>query len=234
MVDNEIKILSTRNLDASLIDKAAQKNIFINHISFIKTDSLITHETAEKIKILSSQKVTVIFTSKTAVEFVHLFLSFRPDWKIFCTGGITKLLIQDLFGEGSIAGTASNATLLANKIIEKDEVKNIIFFCGKQRLNILPETLKNHKIIVQEIIVYSTQQTPHIVEENYNGIIFFSPSAVHSFFSVNTVSTDVILFSLGKTTAATIKTYCTNKIIVSRWPDAEQIIDDVTNYFSNK
>jgi uroporphyrinogen-III synthase len=54
---------------------------------------------------------------------------------------------------------------------------------------------------------------------------------VHSFFSENTIATNVVLFSIGTTTTATIKTYCINKVITSEWPGKENMIDLVLNYY---
>ena len=85
------------------------------------------------------------------------------------------------------------------------------------------------------MIVYKTIQTPKTIEKNYDAVVFFSPSAVHSFFSVNTLPINTVIFSIGKTTTATIQSYCSNMIITSEWPGKEQMIDRVLEYFdSNK
>ncbi len=228
-------ILSTRPLDEFIIHKAVLKSIKIDLNSFIKTENIHSKEIIQEIQSFQSKKITAIFTSMNAVESVIKHLTQKPDWQIFSMGGITKEKVYEFFGEASVTATAKNATALAEKIIAKAPYKEVVFFCGDQRLNELPETLAQKGIIVNELVVYKTVQTPKSIEKNYDAVVFFSPSAVHSFFSVNTLPTNTVIFSIGKTTTATIQSYCSNMIITSEWPGKEQMIDRVLLYFdSNK
>lgn len=224
-------ILCTRPLDTMLVYKAANSGISIDEVVFVETDPVTIAETIQQIQDIASKKATVVFTSMNAVDAVTSQLKQQPDWKIYCLGGITKETVFNFFGEKSVAGTAKNAKTLAEKIILAGETKEVFFFCGDQRLDELPETLKANEIKVNEVVVYNTRLIPNFIVKNYDGIIFFSPSAVHSFFSENTIATNVVLFSIGTTTTATIKTYCTNKIITSEWPGKENMIDLVLDYY---
>jgi uroporphyrinogen-III synthase len=75
--------------------------------------------------------------------------------------------------------------------------------------------------------------TPVAINKHYQGILFFSPSGAHSFFSTNTIAVSVILFSIGKTTTATIESYCSNKVITSQWPGEANLIALAINYFKS-
>lgn len=225
------KILCTRPLDNSLIYKAAEKGIDIQTATFIYTLPVTTTAAIEQVQQLALKKITAVFTSMNAVESVSLHISGNPGWEIYCMGGATKTLVQTTFGSNTIKATAKSGAALAEKIINSTNVKDVVFFCGDQRLDELPETLKANGINVSEVIVYTTIQTPQLIEQNFNAVIFFSPSAAHSFFSINTVATDVVMFAIGKTTAATISTYCTNKVVTSKYPGKEQMIDLVIEYF---
>lgn len=231
MQQSNIHLLSTRMLDDALIAKAADNHLTIECVSFIETKHLESDALQERLEALANEHVTAVFTSMNAVNAVATQLPVLPSWKIFCTGGITKEYVIKYFGETAIAATAKNATILAEKIIAANPSSKLLFFCGDQRLNDLPEMLQAHGKTVEEIIVYTTEQTPVFIEKNYEGILFFSPSAVHSFFSLNTIATNVVLFSIGQTTAATIQSYCTNRVIVSQWPGAESMIDLVIEYY---
>ena len=234
MQQNNIPLLSTRMLDDTLIRRAAENHLIVECVSFIETLHLQSEALQHRLQALAEEPVTVVFTSMNAVNAVATQLAVVPQWKIFCTGGITKEYVIKYFGEDTIGATAKNATALAEKIIAANLSSSIIFFCGDQRLNDLPEILKTHEKEVEEIIVYTTEQTPVFIEKNYSGILFFSPSAVHSFFSLNTIPTDVVLFSIGKTTAATIQSYCTNKVVTSEWPGAESMIDIIIEYYEEQ
>ncbi|CAN5620682.1 uroporphyrinogen-III synthase [soil metagenome] len=224
-------ILCTRPLDRMLVYKAANSGISIDEISFVETEPVITNVVIEKIQLLATKKAKVVFTSMNAVDAVTSRLTQQPDWKIYCVGGITKETVFNFFGEKSVAGAAKNAKALAEKIILSGDVTDVVFFCGDNRLDELPETLKANNIRVDEVIVYTTTLIPNFIVKNYDGIVFFSPSAVHSFFSDNTIATNVVLFSIGTTTTATIKTYCNNNVITSEWPGKENMIDKVLEYY---
>ncbi|PVD52091.1 hypothetical protein DC498_11940 [Terrimonas sp.] len=234
MASNSIEILSTRNLNQDLVEKAGLQDIRIASIPFIQNIPDVSTEIANEIKLLAAQKIVAVFTSIHAVEVVKSELpDIPPTWEIFCTGGATKEALLETFDESAITGTAKNASGLAEKILQHVNIKQVVFFCGKQRLNDLPETLQGNGIKVTEIIVYQTVGTPVTINKHYQGILFFSPSGVHSFFSTNTISVAVVLFSIGKTTTATIESYCSNKVITSQWPGEANLIELAIEYFGN-
>ncbi len=228
-----IEILSTRPLRDDIVHKAALKQVAIDTASFIATQPVDNETLRTQINdIATSSNVVAIFTSMNAVESVIQKLSAPPTWKLFTMGGITKELTIQFFGETNFLASAKNATALAEKIVHHGGINKVVYFCGDQRLDELPETLKANGIAVEEIVVYETIQTPVDIQKNYTGIVFFSPSAVHSFFSLNTIPTNTILFSIGKTTTACIKTYVTNEVVTSDWPGKEQMIDQVIAYYT--
>lgn len=234
MQENNITILCTRPLTDSLIAKAFENGITIDIVPFIKTEQVKTKSVLTKLNDLSKRKIAAVFTSMNAVEAVIASLSEKPDWDIYCMGGVTKEKVISFFGENAIKKTARNAVNLAEKIIAANEKKEIIFFCSDHRLDRLPGILDNSSIAFQELVVYNTVETPHTIEKNYEGILFFSPSAVHSFFSENTITTDVILFAIGKTTASTITTYVSNEVVASEWPRQEELIEQVIQYYMHE
>lgn len=230
MQQNNINILCTRPLDQQFINKAEDHGIHITALPFIDIKPVISSSFSQLVSHFASQKINTVFTSMNAVESVAKHIDENPAWKIFCIGGITREAVSKHFGETSIAASAKNASLLARKIIT-DNLKEIIFFCGDQRLDDLPETLRSNNIRVHEVIAYHTLQTPHFVQEDYSSIMFFSPTAVHSFFSVNTIPTNVVLFSIGKTTTSTIHTYCVNQVITSEWPGQENLLEKIFEHY---
>jgi uroporphyrinogen-III synthase len=256
MTEPTIHILSTRPLAATLLDQGAAHGIAIHAQSFITTEPVIDETLGHHLQGLSTQPLVAVFTSMNAVKAVarHLGLSSsrpheestvdpRPDgppWQIFCIGAATRQLIRDHFGEDRIAGTADAASALANIIIQwmarmtndtTAHPREIFFFCGDQRRDELPDQLRQSSIIVNELVVYHTRLTPHKIETIYDGIVFFSPSAVHSFFSVNKVPPATILFAIGATTADSFRTYTHNRTILSASPEKETLIRQVIDYF---
>ncbi len=233
MQKTKLNILSTRPLNIEIIKKAARQNIYIDCISFIDTEPLNTPELKKIIQNLGQQKITIVFTSMNAVNSVRENLTLKPEWSIFSIGQTTKELVTDFFGKETILATANDANSLADAIIAKGE-KEIIFFCGDQRREELPGKLKANNIKVKEVVVYYTVVTPQVVSKKYDGILFFSPSAAESFFSVNTIAKDVILFAIGNTTADAINKMAKNKIIIAEQPGKEALVKKMLTYFDTQ
>jgi len=234
MPQNKITILSTRPLPAYLIDEAAAQGIHVSVQSFIDTEPIQSVEVQQEIEQALLQSATIVFTSMSAVEAVAEQMDDeQPDWMIYCIGNTTQQLAKKYFGETSIAGTANDAASLALLIAEEADTDSVIFFCGDQRRDELPDILRNNDIDVDEIMVYQTIATPKVLKQNYNGILFFSPSAVQSFFSANKIDKDTTLFAIGNTTKASIKKYSNNNVLISDAPGKENLLEKAIHYFVN-
>jgi uroporphyrinogen-III synthase len=153
-----------------------------------------------------------------------------PSWKIFCIGGATRNLLQARFSASTIVGTAPDASALAGVILEHSP-SEVFFFCGDQRRDALPEKLKAAGTRVHELVVYRTTETPRTVEEAYDGVVFFSPSAVNSFFSVNSLPENTTLFAIGHTTAGAIRSHVNNSVITSATPEKEALVRQMIAHF---
>ncbi|MEO8770885.1 MAG: uroporphyrinogen-III synthase [Ferruginibacter sp.] len=232
-MQNNISILCTRSLDAQLIKEAAGKGIDIDVLSFIETIPIESVEIQQEIEAALNASATVVFTSMNAVEAVHEnIIDENPEWTIYCIGNTTKQLVKKYFPLSEIVGTADSAVELAELIVEESTAEEVIFFCGDQRRDELPNNLRQHGIEVNEIVVYQTIALQHKIEKEYLGILFFSPSAVESFFKKNKLSAKTILFAIGTTTASTIKKYTSNKILVSDQPGKEYLVEKMIEYFT--
>ena len=236
MTKKNYSILSTRPMGDVILAKAGAQGVEVDIVSFIETIPNITTSINKEIDTVSSQKIVAIFTSMNAVEAVANCLSGRvPNWDIFCMGNTTRLLVQQHFGQKIIAGNAANAIEMANSIIEYDRERKIqkaVFFCGNLRREELPKMLLENNIPCQEMVVYNTLAMPHKIEKNYDGILFFSPSAVHSFFSSNKVAGQTVLFAIGHTTAAAIQACSNNEIVVGFNPSKTALLEMALQTFN--
>lgn len=160
----------------------------------------------------------------------HLTKS-KPDWKVYCIGITTNKLVKHYFGETAIHGTATNAAELAGLIVEERKISKLNFFCGDQRREELPSILRNNNIRVTEIEVYRTTEIQHTIDKVYHGILFFSPSAVSSFFKSNQVPASTIIFSIGATTASEIKSLTNNTIVLAELPGKDTLVKKMINHF---
>lgn len=232
MTNNKFTLLSTRPVGRGVQEKASRHQIHIHEVSFIETEESIDKRKAEIIHELVPHRIAVVFTSMNAVEAVHKQVIGKTNWEIFCIGNKTRKLVNEYFGEKNISGFADNASKLAEVIVGKKNINKVIFFCSDQRRDELPEKLKKNKFEVEEIEVYKTIPKPQKISKQYDGILFFSPSAVKSFFSINKINSTIKLFAIGETTANEIKNFTDQSIFVANKPGKENLVDLAINYFS--
>lgn len=230
------KILSTKKLESLLVKQAKQNDIDITEGEFFFVKIIFSEEKLKNILELASiGKRDIVFTS---VNAVHAFNQYMHEgnaysiinWKIFCLSGKTReAVINAGYLENNIIDVAKDASSLAKKIIDH-KIEEIIFFAGNKRRDELPSLLNQAGIKVHEVILYETVEAPKIITGNFDAILFFSPSAVKSFFSVNEIKRNTVCFAVGQTTADCISGFTSNKIITSEFPSQEMMLSSVNSY----
>ena len=235
----KLKILSTKNLEPLLEQRAGEQGFEIIEQEAIQIRPILTKKKWDEIvSLLASKSEYVVFTSSHSVstlkKYLNEYVNHLPvSWKIFCLAGKTKeAVLQDKTLVGTIEGTANNATALAQIIVDKD-IKEVVFFCGNKRRDELPETLQAQGIGVHEVVVYETVETPFAAAANVDAILFFSPSAVQSFFTVNQLKENTVCFAIGQTTADSLEQFTQNKIIISIEPSQKALLDEVIHYYKS-
>ena len=232
MQKNKTLILSTKNISDSLVATASLYDIEIDQVSFIATHEIIEPIIEKRIQAISQESHFVVFTSSNAVNAVSKMVKEKPAWKIYCIGPKTQMLVAEAFGAESILETGKNAQELCEKIMSNSSIKKMIFFSGNQRRDELPEKLTEHGIELEELVVYETIETPTFVSKNYDGILFFSPSAVRSFFSKNKINSEAAIFAIGNTTMDEIKLFTNQTVNTPEIPSAEKMVCAAIQHFS--
>jgi len=165
-----------------------------------------------------------IFTSQNAVNAV-IKKSIAPK-ACFCVGDKTKQLLESHGFQ--VMMVASSAEKLASIVTTNYNSNTFLFFCGNKRRNELPLLLKKNNVRYVELLVYATTLNEKKFEQEFDSILFFSPSGVQSFFNQNKIK-DSQAICIGETTAEEAKKY-TDKIIVATRPTIENVlVQAVTN-----
>jgi uroporphyrinogen-III synthase len=225
------RLLSTRKLSARLVQHALANGIDVINKEFITTRFCDDAGTVSEVRRIVHFPTTVVFSSKNAVKAVAAIVDLsKSDWKIFCIDGATSNEVKKYFSDTRIIGTAKYAKELASVIIASQIEEGLVFFCGNKRLDELPQLLRTRGKEVKEVVVYDNELTPEKISDNYDGVAFFSPSAVESFFSVNKLRENAICFSVGRTTSEAIKKFTSNTVITSDVPAEENVIDLALTY----
>lgn len=221
---SQISILSTKTLSAE------QRQVFLDsNFDLLEQDFI---EVKNNIFELNSINPNLIFSSQNAV----LSLMEQSGWEIlkskpvFCVGIKTKDLLElngfkvDVYMDYA-SELAEIITLIYNK-------ESYTFLSGNLRRETLPSALKNAGITFNEIEVYQTSLAPFKIsaEEKFDGILFFSPSAVESYLTNNKIKNEVC-FCIGTTTASALEAKKIKQIIIPEIPTIEDVIEGVIEYY---
>jgi len=199
----------------------------VTQTDFIKKTIHIPKE----ISALSINPV-IVFTSKTAVDaWIQISNSLPKEvskFPIYCLALATKTKATE---HGlNIVGVAPDASSLADLILENKSITSVTFVCGNLRRNDFPDKLRSNGIEILEIEAYKTELTPMKVIQPYDGVLFFSPSAIDSFLSTNLKSE--VAFCVGKTTADHARLLGFSEIYAAESPSPESLVQIVIRYFN--
>ncbi len=206
-------VLSTKKLSLS------QKNLLLN-----KGIGLVEYD-AVKIKFqdfkVPGPVLNAIITSRNSAKAViEKKVSIE---RCFCVGDKTSgYLLEKGF---DVIEVANYGAELAEIIVKKYPREKFVFFCGDKRREELPSVLKQEKIHLAEIEVYKSVLNRKTFLQEFEGIMFFSPSGVESFITKNEIK-DSVAFCIGTTTASKARKYSKNIIIATR-PSIENVIVQV-------
>jgi uroporphyrinogen-III synthase len=170
----------------------------------------------------------VVFTSKNGVKSVwKQQRKILENKTIICVGTKTKTFIEKKGFQ--VDETADYAEDLIGIIDQKYKGKTFTFFCGNIRRDTIPNYFKENQIAFEEVIVYKTKTHSKAISENFDGILFFSPSAIASFLEKNELKNETC-FCIGTTTANALENKTKNIIIASK-PTVEHVIDEVIQFY---
>lgn len=235
MPADRYRILCTRPLPGTLLETAADNRIDITVIPFIRVEPVIIP--ALQAQLDSCFQQPVIFTSAHAVNI--LASHYLPGHhitapQICCLSGGTLDAVKNTFPDALILATAPDGTALANAILRLPAFSNATFFCGNRRREEIPTLLQEHQIQLTEWPIYKNIAAPVSTPEIWDGVLFFSPSAVESYFSVNTLPPQAVCFAIGNTTARALKEVTGNEVVTGHSPAAEELVTTAIHYFNNR
>jgi len=173
----------------------------------------------------------VVISSQNAVDAILKIISADElQFKnIYCVGRKTKRLIEDRIGP--VKHSERNAIRLADHLVEYLEGLEVTYFCGNLRLNDLQNTLIENNIQVNEVEMYQTKYSPIEIDEDVEGVLFFSPSAITSFLLKN--NTDKIAYCIGETTATEARKHFKD-VRVAKIPTVEGVVELVNEEYKVK
>lgn len=223
-------IISTRKLTSDKLDELQEKGWKFTLHDFI---SKVIHVPTE----ITTQSINkhIVLTSITGVKAFlqiakHLDLNI-VDYAIYCISRGTK---EYSVASGlNIKSTAPNASALADEILRDAGVKVVTHVSSNLRRDELSGKLNKAGVAVQDVIAYRTEFTPVVVDASYDAIVFFSPSAVDSFLTLNPMK-EVPCFCIGKTTADHAKQKGYQETYIADAPSEDILLQTIINHYSKK
>jgi uroporphyrinogen-III synthase len=224
---SQISILSTKTLSTEQRQALLDADFDVLEQDFIEIKNNLFE--------LNKINTNLIFSSQNAV----LSLMEQNGWEVlktksvFCVGIKTKELLElngfqvDVYMDYA-SELAEIITLIYNQ-------ESYTFLSGNLRKETLPKALKRAGITFNEIEVYQTKLAPFKIsdKEKFDGIMFFSPSAVESYLTNNKIKNE-ICFCVGNTTAKTLETNKIKNIVIAEVPLIEEVIEEVIEYYKTE
>lgn len=223
-----MKILFTKkNLDKKLISKYLGNQFSYDFVNVIRIKNL-------KVEPFELGYHSLIFTSVNGVDS-FFENGFKPNEKftdrnynrIYCVGEKTK---NEIRKHGFMTyKIKKHAQELSEFIILNSQGERFIHFCGNLALDILDRALPLQNINYKKIPVYETELIYPVINEDFDVLVFFSPSGVRSFAKHNSMEGKK-LFAIGQTTEKEIKKFTKGVV----WSSEENNFEGLLKLISQK
>jgi len=217
-----MRLLSTKILSPAFKDRLMMHSFSLVEQSFIKIVPIDQ-------PIVAPVHDALIFTSQNAVKKVLSDSKIRKmiDGKIgYCVGKKTAMLLTE--NGQKVAKIAQNSSELAHFLSKNAKNQSFSYFCGNLRTPDLEEVLPANGIEIQAIEIYKTQLLDHVVKGHFDGLLFFSPSAVRAYAQRNTFDQSHS-FCLGTSTAKAVALH-TQDYTIAKAPDEAQLLKSLINH----
>jgi len=221
------KILFTKELDKHWLKENLTGKLDFEVCPVLKIEVYPTEKFTLKINPNSSR---FIISSQNAVKSIS-DLDLKGAFFVVGEKTAQKLIENGL----NVVHFEDYASELADYILKNFQAENWNFFCGNNRRETLFEKLIPNGHTLNEIICYESIPINYrIGYDAYDAVVFFSPLAVKTYFSNNSIPESSIIFSIGNTTTEEVKNYTKNKIITAEIPLLEMVIEKINSYYDTE
>ncbi len=225
-----MRIFSTKTLDKEAITHSASLNLKIQCVDFIKVTGIefdiqsVHSHTFDSVAFTSANAVRYFLQHKAALELLRGKNIFSLALRTF--EELSKHNLQPISG-------GKNIEELAKTIIQTQFAKSVLRVRGNLSLGVLEEKLVSSGIHYTSLIVYHTiLQSDIAVNENFDVVMFYSPSGVESFLTSNKLSSETLCCCIGEVTATALRgKYSNAKIILPELPSPESMITSIAAHF---
>ncbi|MGM0635510.1 MAG: uroporphyrinogen-III synthase [Bacteroidota bacterium] len=212
-----------RVLSTKIVSAAQQEQIRLAGFDLVAYNAISTQPIKPAKKLENFKASNAIVTSQRTVELIKK-LKINIE-RAFCVGKKTAQALEKLSVQ--VVEFTNYGKDLAELIATNYSDLQFDFFCGKQRRDSIPTILNAASVDFNEHHLYETKIQPKKWDKDFDAILFFSPSAVESFFQLNTVKNSQLI-CIGKTTASAAQKY-SSAIRIAKTTSIESCIAELKN-----
>lgn len=206
------RILSTKSLTE------AQQQLLLNTVhSVVHYDAIQISELASNFP--QKPLKNAIVTSQNTARII-IAQAFKID-KLFCVGEKTASLLSNHGYQ--VVLICEYAAELAKMITQNYASDEFSLLCSQQRLDTIPHKFADENISLTEYHIYQTSSRHQYFQNDFDAVLFYSPSGIRSFFEANPEMTSIQAVCIGTTTAEAAKKYIKN-VTYSTQTSVESVI----------
>ncbi len=195
------KVLCLKKLTPPRIQRGKNHGFTLEHTEVIQTlPEYNSYEVSVSLKTTNNY----VFSSLNSVSSITKILKGTSmiHKKIFCVGSRVASFFE---GKVKSIHQVNSVSELTEEALKSGETE-FVWFHGNKSDMALVEEFEQHEMTLTSQIVYRTEVTEPKIEdlEQYQALLFFSPSGIDSFNSHNYIPEHAVVAAIGKTTALAI------------------------------
>ncbi|QZT36067.1 uroporphyrinogen-III synthase [Halosquirtibacter xylanolyticus] len=173
-----------------------------------------------------------VFTSQNAVKSISTNITVMNEVvhsRCIAVGNKTAEALDHIGCRDVLVPSLQSSKGVIELLKSYPKINGISYFCGKQRMPYIEAFLKDHDYSFNLVEVYETIDVKVDLDiQQYDALVFASPSAVQSFFAQYDVSHPC--FAIGPSTANELKHY-TREVLVSSTPSLYELFHTVSDFY---
>lgn len=205
----------------TLKQQCINHNIRIKEIPFIEVEAVLD---------VSIPSTDWIFFSSPKGAQSYLAHYFIVSEKIAAIGeGTASVLQESGYDVHFIGESDDDPSIIGQKFNQRIKANSTVFFPlgNRSKRSVTSEV---NPLQVKECITYKTIDRQQKLIENFDAILFTSPSNFHSFIQSNDIDSNTCVIAIGKTTEKAINTYSPKfKVNTLKSPTENAIIEFLTS-----
>lgn len=227
-------ILVTRRMSAEQLELGKRLGLNIDTEPAIKI-SFRQNWLSVQTTFEQSDPAILVFTSQNGAKAIDQYkkagLDLPNNFTVYAVGEKTKEALEEAGFKDIMTPEKQNGTALAHLIIDDilktPKLKNVtvLHLCGDKRRDELRHFLADSDIKIKDIVVYQTELNQMALDDlsSYDGILFYSPSAVQAFRNSGGFRSGSLpeLFAIGPTTGEELSIESGKHVHISPRPDTD-------------